>query len=112
METFFASKRRKLDHKTEASAAVRDDKNEDNDGESTDFKIAVLASLHTDRSPDVLLDYLLAYDGSVEQASEALSAAIRTTSPRKRLGVTSYQSSLSAFARPNLESARVSMLNP
>ncbi|KAI6806090.1 hypothetical protein KC332_g13751 [Hortaea werneckii] len=106
METFFASKRRKLDHNTEAPAPTRDDENEDNDGESTDFKIAVLASLHTDRTPDVLLDYLLAYHGSVEQASEALSAPNRTTSPRKRPGVTSYQSSLSAFARPNLESTK------
>ncbi|KAI7287999.1 hypothetical protein KC345_g150 [Hortaea werneckii] len=45
METFFASKRRKLDHNTEAPAATRDDENEDNDGESTDFRIAVLAPL-------------------------------------------------------------------
>ena len=59
-----AHKRRKL-----SPEALPTDERED---ESTDFKLAILASLHSDRSQDILLDYLLAYDGSVETASSAL----------------------------------------
>lgn len=76
----------------------------DDEAESTDFKLAILSSLHPDKEQEVLLDYLLAYDGSVEGATDALSGKIRKTddeSPRKRSAANGYQSSLTGFANPN-----------
>jgi len=70
--------------------------------DTTDFKIAMLASLNPDKGQDVLLDYLLAYDGSVEKASNALNAPkeapVDRSPARKRSAATGYQSSLVSFA--------------
>ena len=68
------------------------------DVESTEFKLAVLASLHPDRTPEVHLDYLLAYDGSVNKASFALTGNLTSAVERKRSRSTGYQSSLYSFA--------------
>jgi alkylated DNA repair dioxygenase AlkB len=96
METFVQRKRRKL-----SPDAPPKSSDEEEEEQSTDFKLAILASLHADKSQDILLDYLLSYDGSVEEASKALSAPARDESPRKRFAVTGYQSSLSSFAKPD-----------
>ena len=72
-----------------------DAENDNEDVESTDYKLAILASLHPDRNQDVLLDYLLAYDGSVGKVTNALCGAAKSESPRKRS--VGYQSSLSSF---------------
>ena len=80
------SKRRRLSQ--DARSATPQD-------EDTDLKLALLTSLQPDRSQDVLLDYLLAYDGSVEDASTALNAGLKTESIRK--SSSGYQSSLSSF---------------
>ena len=95
-ETTVFRKRRKLSPETAASATTPDEL----DGESTDFKLAILASLHADKSQDVLLDYLLAYNGSVDDASNALSTPTKEDTPRKRSAV-GYQSSLSSYATKN-----------
>ncbi|KAF2487140.1 hypothetical protein BDY17DRAFT_288412 [Neohortaea acidophila] len=73
---------------------------DDEEVQSTDFKLAVLASLHPDRSQDVLLDYLLAYDGVVGDVTNALSSTSTqaNTGQKRAIG---YQSSLSAFAIGN-----------
>ena len=84
----------------------------DEDGESTDFKLALLASLHHDKSQEVLLDYLLAYDGSVGRASVALSAPSNEESSHKRCAVPGYQSSLAAFAAPKREDGKISAVKP
>ena len=68
------------------------------DVEDTDFKLAVLASLHPDKGQDVLLDYLLAYNGSVKEASTAINAPETASPARKRSAATGYQSSLASFA--------------
>lgn len=61
--------------------------------ESTDFKLALLASLHPAADETTLLEALLASDGSVDQASTCL-----TQTPRKRVNAaTGYQSSLSLY---------------
>jgi len=65
------------------------------DDESTDFKLAVLASLHPAVDESTLLEALLAAEGVVQHASAAL--APRTPSPRKRTAGIGYQSSLSAY---------------
>ena len=66
--------------------------------ESTDFKLALLASLHPDLNEETLLEALLVAEGSVEQASEGLSQTWKP-SPRERpaAGIIGYQSSLSSF---------------
>ena len=67
--------------------------------DSTEVKLATLASLHPYLDSNTLLDFLLAADGSVEQASQSLSNP-RENSPRKKsvLGSLAYQSSLSTYA--------------
>jgi len=95
METFVSRKRRRL-----SSEDVGDDEN--NGENTTDFKLAVLASLHPEFDQEILLDSLLDADGSVEQASNHLLGRTATTSPSKgqnRPSTIGYQSSLSSFAR-------------
>lgn len=65
------------------------------DEESTDFKLAVLASLHPDLDEATLLEALLASEGCVEEASEVVTGS-KIISPRKRSAV-GYQSSLSSY---------------
>ena len=99
-----ARKRQKLSLDTASSISMSDEQ----EGESTDFKLAILASLYPDRSQDVLLDYLLAYNGSVDEVGNALSAPAKPETPRKSSAAsgTGYQSSLSSFAtRTNVASA-------
>jgi hypothetical protein len=66
--------------------------------ESTDFKLALLASLHSSLDENTLLEALLASEGSVGQASEWLTMR-NTASPRKRSGPSAvgFQSSLSSY---------------
>ena len=74
---------------------------DNDDGESTDFKLAILSSLHPGKGQNVLLDYLLAYDGSVQAVTDAIAGnggRADDKSPRKRNAVNGYQSSLSKFA--------------
>lgn len=66
--------------------------------ESTDFKLAVLASLHPDLNQEILLEALFSADGSVDHASAALTQG-RSKSPRKRAAASAigYQSSISSY---------------
>ncbi len=84
-----ASKRRKVS--AEADTGTSGESEDD-----TDFKLAILASLHPDRGQDVLLDYLLAYNGSIEDVTKALSTPAKDGSLKKR--AIGYQSSLSSYA--------------
>lgn len=86
--------------KVSAEPADAENATDEYDGEPTEFKLAILSSLHPDRSEDVLLDYLLAYDGSVIAATSALSAPEKRDT-KKRNAINGYQSSLSAFAKPS-----------
>jgi hypothetical protein len=92
MDAFVSRKRRRL-----SAPAPEPEPEPAQEDESTDFKLALLTSLHPQLDGDVLLEELLASEGSVEQASEALSQS-RLLSPKK--GATSrigYQSSLSSY---------------
>lgn len=64
--------------------------------ESTDLKLAILASLHPDIEQDILLDILLAHDGNVEATSQALKAPRLLKKPGTGSGVSS-QASLRSF---------------
>jgi alkylated DNA repair dioxygenase AlkB len=71
--------------------------------ESTDFKLALLASLHPDTDRTTLLEALLASDGSVDCASACLNdkpealQSVPTTPKKRRNDATGYQSSLSLY---------------
>ncbi|KAI5868533.1 hypothetical protein GGS23DRAFT_35089 [Durotheca rogersii] len=67
------------------------------DDESTDLKLAILSSLHSATSQEVLLEALLAHDGSVEAASTSLAGVGSTYPVKQRKGVSSLQTSLRSF---------------
>jgi len=100
MDAFVSRKKRKLFPESTVSTPpphrVQDISTSDIEPEddSTDFKLAILSSLHPFVEQQLLLDILLAHEGSVERASASLSAP--ELSPRKRSTI-GYQSSLSAF---------------
>lgn len=70
----------------------------DGDGESTDIKLAILASLHPRFDHDTLLDLLIAHDGSVEATTEALKGAQYALTPKKKPSGITSQASLRSFA--------------
>jgi alkylated DNA repair dioxygenase AlkB len=95
MDSYVSGKRpRSSQSRPSSSQAVQSQ----GDVEDTDFKLAVLASLHPDKSQNVLLDYLLAYNGAVEDASAAINAPEPANPAWKRSTATGHQSSLSSFA--------------
>jgi hypothetical protein len=102
MEAFTSRKRRRLSPPaTNKVSAVYHP--EDCDEDSTDLKLAILSSLYPHLGQDIILDALVASEGSVEAASRCLAptedCASLSISPRKR-STTGYQSSLSSFAAP------------
>ncbi|KAI1105857.1 hypothetical protein F4804DRAFT_98293 [Jackrogersella minutella] len=80
------------------SSTVEDSSPVDDD-ESTDVKLAILSSLHSNISQEALLEALLAYDGSVQAASHSL-AEDRSESPKKQRNgaIIGHQTSLRLFA--------------
>ncbi|OAL45063.1 hypothetical protein IQ07DRAFT_615361 [Pyrenochaeta sp. DS3sAY3a] len=101
MDAFITRKRKRVDvaQPSVATPELRTrSENTPHDDESTDFKLALLASLHQHTDEGTLLEALLASDGSVDQASEWLANST-SLSPRKRVAPTTvgYQSSLSSF---------------
>ncbi|KAG9236806.1 hypothetical protein BJ875DRAFT_204097 [Amylocarpus encephaloides] len=72
--------------------------------ESTDFKLALLSSLHPSVDQDVLLDVLLAHNGSAEEAMRTLASQEPLTRKSSAVG---YQSSLSSFVASSGVSAAV-----
>lgn len=101
MDAFITRKRKRVDV-PEPAVATPDLRTQSektpHEEESTDFKLALLASLHQNTDEGTLLEALLACDGSVDQASEWLAQST-SLSPRKRPAPTTvgYQSSLSSF---------------
>lgn len=71
----------------------------DGDDESTEVKLALLSSIHPEIEQETLLDFLLAHDGSVGQASEAfkLGKHHHQQQDRRRTGI-GYQQSLKQYA--------------
>ncbi|KAK9239470.1 hypothetical protein V1525DRAFT_398180 [Lipomyces kononenkoae] len=89
------------------------DDDDDADGEDTDTKLALLASLYPDASPDVLIDLLAAANGSVAKAAMALqpaSAADDAVDDAVRYGLSRHQkvlqSSVTPFLRPGRKRSR------
>lgn len=80
------------------SREIRENNQETDEEDSTELKLACLASLHPGLNQDALLDALLAHDGSIEAASESLSDRL-APSPRKTARTVGYQSSLRSLIR-------------
>jgi hypothetical protein len=102
MDAFVSRKRRRAsgpedDATGPTTHATGPSRSSADEEESTDFKLALLASLHPDLNDEILLDALLTAEGSVEQATEALTQS-QTVSPRKKQAINvGYQSSLSSY---------------
>lgn len=99
MDAFVSRKKRKLSSPEPPTTTEDISALSELDDESTDFKLALLSSLHPYIDQHVLLDVLLAHEGSVEAASMALTPD--DSPPRKAYVATGYQSSLSGFITPN-----------
>jgi len=100
MDAFVSRKRRRVEEPEKLAVAQVPTPPQEHRAqeESTDFKLAILASLHPLLDETTLLEALLASEGSVEQASDWL-AHRSTTSPRKRTAPSSvgFQSSLTSY---------------
>lgn len=109
MEAFISRKRRKMPEPRHElpekgfSENLRADAGDDGDEESTDVKLATLASLHPSVSAEALLEALVGAEGSVSAVCQALEASTRgLTSPKRTSrGGVGYQTSLAAFRRPD-----------
>lgn len=92
MDPFLQRKKRKLDdHEPSSFEAKYAELEED----STELKLAILASLHPDLETETLLEALTSSDGSVEKASVSISPKDAVHgSPTKGLATPGIQSSL------------------
>lgn len=93
MDAFVSRKRRRPSPEIEIEVETAAISNEQDD-DSTDFKLAMLASVYPDLDQGLLLDILLAENGSVEAALDNLSKDSRIS--RKKQGI-GYQASLTSF---------------
>lgn len=103
MEDFVFHKKRKLETAARCGEIVRSSysctEHIEDENESTDLKLATLASLFPNVDQMYLLDILIATNGSVTRAQETISSPARK-SPRKRPGNgVGYQTSLTGFKR-------------
>jgi hypothetical protein len=99
MDVFVSRKKRNLSSPPKSKTTEETSALSAPDDESTDFKLALLSSLHPYVEQQVLLDVLLAHEGSVEKASGSLRPP--DSPPRKTSAATGYQSSLSGFVTAN-----------
>lgn len=93
MDAFISRKRRRLSPQVEPAILTVTTEDED----STDIKIATLASLYPFLDQGVILEALLASDGSVELASSLLNSDSGEPIRKKSNGIIGYQSSLTSF---------------
>jgi hypothetical protein len=92
MDAFVSRKRRRLEDPVARAA--------DEDDDSTDFKLGILASMYPELDHSLLLDILMASDGSVEAAVGNLTTTGDAVSPRKKQSNISgigFQASLTSF---------------
>ncbi|KAL2060904.1 hypothetical protein VTL71DRAFT_8956 [Oculimacula yallundae] len=127
MDAFVSRKKRKLSPQlaTQTPQPKQDNfsPSDDSETESTDFKLALLSSLHPDTDQQLLLDVLLEHDGSVLDASTALASdsspprkfpstsTMTATTATTNSAVTGYQSSLSSFISPSVLSENSSAVD-
>ncbi|KAI4736684.1 hypothetical protein E4T50_12832 [Aureobasidium sp. EXF-12298] len=100
MDAFISRKRRHTSIDANASSPSALAAQPDNYEDSTEFKLALLASMHPDIAQDTLLEALLSSDGLVDTAS-AILAKDRATSfgQPKRAKTVGHQSTLASLVR-------------
>ncbi|KAM7204497.1 hypothetical protein V8F20_003613 [Naviculisporaceae sp. PSN 640] len=86
-----------------ASKNVNDDQDNDDENESTDVKLAKLSSVHPDLDQHLLLDFLLAHNGSVKATLESIKFSSRNhirldSKPSSKIKTVKAQTSLRSFA--------------
>lgn len=87
MDAFVSRKRLRIDEpiiEGEPEFARLRMPSDQEDAESTDMKLAILASQYPDVGPESLLDLLVAAGGSVEKAADVIGGPKSVSSPRKR----------------------------
>ncbi|KAI1616111.1 hypothetical protein EDD36DRAFT_455371 [Exophiala viscosa] len=99
MDTFISRKRRRVSPPQAETLTPSIATPLFDDDQDTDIKLAILASLHPEKSQDDLLEILLCCDGSVEQASQSLFATSPAPALKRRLTTPGMQSAL-PFALP------------
>ena len=98
MDAFISHKRKRLEVNNETSDRGDVTHILDEDEEPTEVKLAILSSLHPERSQDDLIEVLLSCEGSVQVATEVLASSL-AISPRKRSLVTVGQQSALKFGQ-------------
>lgn len=102
MDAFVSRKRRCMEeplHRAGEQLSPMQTASVQGDADSTDMKIATLASLFPHVGLETLLDFLISTDGSLERSIELLHFQT-TDSPRKRLASSiGFQASLTSFQR-------------
>lgn len=106
MDNFVSRKRRRLSPPPGDLGHVSHQEDDD----STELKLGMLASLHPHLEQQVLLDILLAHEGSVKAASASLLSQ-KGFSPKKNPTQPGYQSSLTGFAVSSETSKRPKLLS-
>ncbi|KAB5536055.1 GRF zinc finger domain-containing protein [Coniochaeta sp. 2T2.1] len=97
MEAFLARKKRKLS--PPAQEQMPGSRSDEDDDEPTEVKLALLSSLHPELEQEILLDMLLAHDGSVSAASASLTSSTSVAKKQRSSGgVMGTQTSLKHFA--------------
>ncbi|RDI81350.1 hypothetical protein Vi05172_g8532 [Venturia inaequalis] len=98
MDAFVSRKRRRFspEIKVEANQPLTAITKEQDD-ESTDFKLAMLASVYPDLDQSLLLDILLVENGSVEAALDNLNKDSRSSRKKQSNSGVGYQASLTFF---------------
>ncbi|KAF2436246.1 hypothetical protein EJ08DRAFT_578833 [Tothia fuscella] len=98
MDAFVSRKRRRVSPLEDAGKSECTTNNGEDDEDSTDLKLALLASMHPDLDQSTLLEALLLNEGSVKKVLDLLKNDQYATKRKNKLshGV-GYQASLSAF---------------
>jgi alkylated DNA repair dioxygenase AlkB len=118
METFVSRKRRRVSTPPERGHGALHDHNQGTplaaDDDSTDVKLAILASLYPGIDQSDLLDILISSDGSVEKACQAISPQVSSDLPihKRHASGTGIQSSLSSYATNNSLTSPTKGLKP
>lgn len=117
MDAFLSRKKRKLSVSSQSPLKSNANDSIENlyvpDDESTDFKLALLSSLHPEVEQGVLLEMLLEHEGDVEKASNFMSNSDTPSlpMPKKPSATVGYQSSLSTFISSENSTKRVKPLS-
>ena len=99
MEAFVSRKRRRISPPSENLPVFKERSysGQDQDEDSTDLRLATLASLYPDLEQTLLLDALISADGSVQAAAKSLNSFTSLEEQRPRAKTVGYQSSLSIY---------------